>query len=87
VLTFMAYTTYPLLLLVICLYRQDNRSLPKLIALLAFFTASFIAAILLTYTINWSVHGVFGVPLADWRDATPAHNLAELTANLPKLVE
>jgi hypothetical protein len=30
---------------------------------------------------------VFGVPLADWRDATPAHNLAELTANLPKLVE
>lgn len=37
VLTFMAYTTYPLLLLVICLYRHDNRSLPKLIALLTFF--------------------------------------------------
>lgn len=87
VATFMAYTTFPLLLLAISLFRQDERSLPKLIGLLALFTVSFIIAILLTYTINWSVHGIFGVPLAEWREATPAHNLLEMRGNLPKLWE
>ncbi|MFT5797781.1 MAG: hypothetical protein ACI84R_001845 [Candidatus Azotimanducaceae bacterium] len=87
VATFMAYTTYPLLLLAIILFRQESRSFPKLIGLLALFSISFIVAILLTYTINWSVHGIFGVPLAEWREATPAHNLSQLRDNLPKLLE
>ena len=87
VATFMAYTTYPLLLLAIILFRQQTRSFPKLIGLLALFTISFILAILVTYTINWSVHGIFGVPLAEWREATPAHNLSQLRDNLPKLLE
>lgn len=87
VATFMAYTTYPLLLLAIILFRQESRSFPKLIGLLALFTISFIVAILITYTINWSVHGIFGVPLAEWREATPAHNLSQLRDNLPKLLE
>lgn len=87
VTTFMAYTTYPLLLLAIILFRQESRSFPKLIGLLALFTISFIIAILITYTINWSVHGIFGVPLAEWREATPAHNLSQLRDNLPKLLE
>jgi hypothetical protein len=87
VATFMAYTTYPLLLLAICLFRQDKRSVSKLIGLLSLFTISFITAILLTYTINWSVHGIFGVPLAEWREATPAHTLVEMRDNLPKLWE
>lgn len=85
ILTFMAYTTYPLLLLAVVLFRQDRRSLARLIGILALFTASFIAAVLLTYTLNWQVHGVFGVPLADWREATPAADLAGVLANLPKL--
>lgn len=58
-----------------------------MIGLLALFTISFIIAILITYTINWSVHGIFGVPLAEWREATPAHNLSQLRDNLPKLLE
>jgi hypothetical protein len=87
VATFMAYTTFPLLLLAISLFRQDKQSLRKLIGLLSLFTISFVAAILLTYTINWSVHGIFGVPLAEWREATPAHNLIEMRENLPKLWE
>lgn len=87
VATFMAYTTFPLLLLAVSLFRQDERSIPKLIGLGALFTVSFVVAILLTYTINWSVHGIFGVPLAEWREATPAHNLVELRSNLPKLWE
>ena len=87
VATFMAYTTYPLLLLAIILFRQESRPFPKLIGLLALFTISFIVAILITYTINWSVHDIFGVLLAEWREATPAHNLSQLRDNLPKLLE
>ncbi|MDX5403638.1 MAG: hypothetical protein LPK02_15840 [Rhodobacterales bacterium] len=85
ILTFMAYTTYPLLLLAVYLFRQDQRSLARLIGILALFTASFIAAVLLTYTLNWLVHGVFGVPLDDWREATPAADVAGMIANLPRL--
>ncbi len=83
VLTFMAYTTYPLLLLAVCLARSENRSLRDLIGLLVLFTFSFAAAVLCVYTINLQVHGVFGVPLAEWRDATPAQDFAGLIANIP----
>ena len=85
VLTFMAYTTYPLLLLAICLFKQEKRSVRNLVGLLCLFAFSILAAVLLTYAINWQVHGIFGVPLADWRNATPAHSLQDLYANLPKL--
>jgi len=85
VLTFMAYTTYPLLLLIVALVRTERRSLIDLTRLLALFTASFIGAVLMTYTLNWQFHGVFGVPLAAWREAVPAEDLAGLIANLPKL--
>lgn len=83
VVTFMAYTTYPLLLLAVCLARSGHRSLRDLVGVLALFTFSFAAAVLSVYTINLQVHGVFGVPLADWRDATPAADLSGLIANLP----
>lgn len=85
VLTFMAYTTYPLLLLAVVLVRTQRRSIVDLVVLLGLFTASFIAAVLVTYTLNWQVHGVFGVPLADWREAAPAADLAGYAANLPTL--
>ena len=85
VVSFMAYTTYPLLLLAVCLVRQDKKSFPKLIGLLALFTLSIIAAVLVTYTLNWHVHGVFGVPLDDWRAATPADGPDGYLANLDKL--
>lgn len=85
ILTFMAYTTYPLLLLALCLFRSERRSIVRLSGLLALFTASFLVAVLVTYALNWQVHGVFGVPLADWRAATPAADVAGLLANLPKL--
>lgn len=85
VATFMAYTTYPLILLAVCLLRTERRSLPDLAGLLALFAASFAAAVLVTYALNWQVHGVFGVPLADWRHANPASDLAGLIGNLPVL--
>lgn len=85
VLTFMAYTTFPLLLLAFCLARARHRSLPDLLILMSLFAASFIGAVLVTYALNWQAHGVFGVPLADWRDATPARSLSDISANIPGL--
>ncbi|MCV3271539.1 hypothetical protein [Roseobacter sinensis] len=82
VATFMAYTTYPLLLLALCLAATQRRSLRDLFGLLSLFSASFIGAVLITYALNWQVHGIFGVPLAEWREAEPAESIAGLWANL-----
>ncbi|SLN72522.1 hypothetical protein ROJ8625_03845 [Roseivivax jejudonensis] len=87
VVAFMSYTMYPVLLLAICLVRTANRSMRDLAGLMALFVVSFAAAVFVTYAINWQVHGVFGVPLADWRGATPAGDLAGLVANLPEITK
>lgn len=87
IVSFWAYPTYSLILLAVCLMRTPNRSLRDLVGLMALFICSFAAAILLTYTINWYVHGVFGVPLADWRNATPASDLTGMLSNLPVLAD
>ena len=87
VITFMAYTTYPLLLLAVCLLRSPQRSPRDLVGLLTLFTFSFAAAVICVYTINLQVHGIFGVPLADWRSATPAQDMAGLIANVPLILE
>ena len=85
VATFMAYTTYPLLILAVVLAQSRSRGFWRITGVLAAFTASFALAVLTVYAINWQIHGIFGVPLADWRDATPAGDLAGLRANLPLL--
>lgn len=85
--SFMAYTTYPMLLLAVCLFRTENRSLRDLVGLLVLFVASFASAILVTYAINWQVHGIFGIPLAGWREATPATGLGDMAKNLPLVVD
>ncbi len=81
--SFMAYTTYPLLILAICLLRAERHSLRDLCGRVALFKVSFAAAVLCVYALNYAVHGVFGVPLAEWRDAVPASDLAGVMANLP----
>ncbi|GFE51020.1 hypothetical protein So717_27730 [Roseobacter cerasinus] len=78
----MAYTTYPLLLLALCLAGTRHRSVADLCAVLILFAASFAAAVAVTYALNWHVHGVFGVPLAPWREAQPATGLPGLWQNL-----
>ena len=82
VLTFMAYTTYPLLLLSVAIACSHRRSLNDLIGLLALFTASFALAVLCVYSLNLSVHGVFGVPVAEWRNASPATDMQSLISNM-----
>ncbi len=82
-LTLMAYTTYPLLLLVICLTHRDaRRSWGDLIGLVALFIFSFALGLLVIYSLNYFEHGIFGIPMAAWRNPSPAHDLASLLANL-----
>ena len=85
--SFMAYTTYPLLLLAVCIAKTQDRSLRDLAGLMALFCVSFVLAVLTVYAINWQVHGVFGVPVAEWREPTAANGLAGMMENLPKLLE
>ena len=81
-LTLMTYTTYPLFLLVICLVRADTqRSFRDLVGLLALFVASFALGMIAIFTLNQFAHGVFGVPMAPWRNGTPAHDLASALEN------
>lgn len=87
IVSFWAYPTYSLILLAVCLMRTEDRSFADLAGLMVLFIASFAAAVLLTYTINWYVHGIFGVPLADWREATPASDLTGMIANLSYVLE
>ncbi len=87
IVSFWAYPSYSLILLAVCLMRTKNRSFADLAGLMVLFIASFAAAVLLTYTINWYVHGIFGVPLADWREATPASGLTGMIENLPYVLE
>lgn len=81
-LTLMAYTTYPLFLLALCLARADTqRSFRDLVGLLTLFIASFALGLLVIFTLNYFEHGIFGVPMAPWRHATPAHDLASAVEN------
>lgn len=80
--TLMAYTTYPVLLLTICLTSRDlRRSWRDLIKLVAMFIFSFALGILLIYCLNYLEHGVFGIPMAEWRHPSPARDLASFLTN------
>lgn len=82
-LTFSAYTTFPIILLLICLVRTERRSLKDLAGLVALFGTSFIVSLLAVYALNWQVHGVFGVILDPSRSPNPAHDLATMAGNIP----
>ncbi|MBY6136109.1 hypothetical protein KUV61_09760 [Nocardioides marinus] len=78
----MAYTTYPFLILALSLTRAETkRSARDLAGLLALFIASFALGMLTIYSLNYAVHGIFGVPMAEWRNPSPATDLASLLEN------
>ncbi|UWQ37845.1 hypothetical protein K3552_02215 [Leisingera aquaemixtae] len=78
----MAYTTYPFLILGLSLTRAGvARSARDLAGLLALFIASFALGMLAIYSLNYAVHGVFGVPMAEWRNPSPARDLASALEN------
>lgn len=78
----MAYTTYPFLVLAMCLTRSSTRRSGRdLAGLLALFAASFVLGMLAIYSLNYAAHGVFGVPMAEWRNPRPATDLATALEN------
>ena len=82
----LTYPTLPLLMLAVLLTRHDlRRSLGDLAVLLGILVVSVLAGTLTMYAINWQVHGVFGLVIDEWRNATPATDLASLVANLPMI--
>lgn len=81
--TLMCYTSYPLLLLAVLITAHDTRwSARNLVALLALFVVSFALGLLTIYSLNWVYHGVFGIPMAEWRQPNPVTDMASLQANL-----
>lgn len=84
--TLMCYTSYPLLLLAVLLVAHDTRwSARDLAGLIALFVASFALGMLTIYSLNWIFHGVFGVPMAEWRQPNPITDLASFQANLSQV--
>ena len=87
-LTLMAYTTYPLFLLAVCMMHRDTqRSFGDLFKLATGFVLCFALGLLVIYSLNWQFHDTFGVVMAEWREPSPATDLASLIGNLPALGE
>jgi hypothetical protein len=77
------YTTYPFLILAVCLLRRDQaRSPGHLVRLILVFALAFALGLLIIYSANYVAHGVFGVSLADWRAPNPLRTTADLAANV-----
>lgn len=84
--TLMCYTSYPLLLLALLLTAHDTRhSLRDLAGLMALFVSSFALGMLAIYGLNWVYHGVFGIPMAEWRQPNPITDMASFLANLDQV--
>ncbi len=85
-LSFMAYTTYPFILLtLVLLSRKAPKNIRGLSVSLGIFFVSVILAFLLIFVLNFNYHGVFGIPVAEWRDPTPVRSTADLMVNLEKV--
>ncbi len=81
--TLMSYTSYPFLLLTLCLTAHDTRgSLRDLAGLIGLFIVSFALGLLAIYTLNFTYHGVFGIPMAEWRQPHPVTDMASFLHNL-----
>lgn len=86
-ISMMAYSTYPLLLIALCLTRHDaRRSLADLAGIVALLAACIGLGMLLMYTINYFAHGVFGIAIAEWREPSPATTITSLIANAERLM-
>lgn len=86
--TLIAYSTYPLILLVLCLVHRDaGNSLAEYVKTLASFAVALALGISFMFGLNWLYHGVFGLEHIYWREANPAHDLAGVIENLKLLQE
>lgn len=89
IMIFLAYTTYPFVLLAIAALGIDWRRLGwgAVLRLLVIFCASTLAALIVAYGLNWIYHGHFGFQVAPWRNPNPAESLGDLVRNLSGIGE
>jgi len=84
-LSFMAYTTYPFLLLsLVLLSHKAPKTYTAMAVTVAVFFVGLGLAVLTAYSLNYLYHGIFGIPVADWRDPNEVRSLADLLANIEK---
>jgi hypothetical protein len=84
-LSFMAYTTYPFLLLsLVLLSRNAPKTYKSMAITLGVFVVSLALGVLAVYSLNYIYHGVFGIPVAQWREPSEVHSIADLLANVEK---
>ena len=58
-----------------------DRPWRDLVVVVATFVASFVGAVLVTFTLNWLVFGRFGLQIAAWRNPNPLTSLHDLRVN------
>ncbi|WP_170324703.1 hypothetical protein [Ruegeria arenilitoris] len=84
-LSFMAYTTYPFLLVtLVLLSRKAPKTYKSMAITLGVFVVSLALGVLAVYSLNYIYHGVFGIPVAQWREPTEVNSFADLLANIEK---
>lgn len=85
-LSFMAYTTYPFLLLtLILLSNKAPKTYTSVAVTLIIFFVSLVLALLSVYTLNYFYHGIFGIPVAEWRGPNEVNSVDDLLLNLTKV--
>ena len=83
----MAYSTYPMMMIALCMTRHDaRRSFLDLVGLVLLLALSIGLGMMLMYTVNYFQHGIFGIELSEWRDPNPATDLASLMINAERLM-
>ena len=83
----MAYTSLPFVMLLIAAasYR-GTVGLREVLRLIMVFVAAFAIGVTIIFTLNWAVHGIFGIEVAAWREPAPARDLESLLRNIDRAV-
>ena len=86
-ISMMAYSTYPMIMIALCMTRDGlRRSFGDLVGLILLLGLSIGLGMALMYSINYFQHGIFGIEISNWRDPTPATDLASLMVNAERLM-
>lgn len=87
----MSHGSFTLLLVVMALlapgWPAGRRGAAQMFGFTALFGVSLAIGTALIFALNWSVHGVFGVKIDDWRGATPAQDLAGAAGMLGRYMD
>lgn len=82
-LCLMAYTTGPLVLLLVAAICHGEEARPREAWRLAgVFVGAYLIGALAIFSLNWAFHGQFAILIADWRNPAPVSDVASLVRNI-----